>query len=206
MALVMLLIHFIKLIYETVRVHRYSGRMISLHLVFWELFMFWFILGGCVGFSLHHTEYMPTSVFADLDYGVMQGNFYKFGVFAVFIIAQIQNFKCKVHFYLCTQAIIAPAHDPSNEAERARHAYINQSLSKLVRLRKHGFAYMTSADVFWEMCVWVSFCAIVNTVFAWTYMVWWAVRHLGKIRKRHERYICEYGYLEDRNYIIPRLI
>lgn len=99
MALTMVIVHFGKLLYETVRLHRYSGRMISLRKVFWEeAFNYWFILGACVGFTVHHTEYHPWTVFADLDFGIRNGNLFKILVMGIFVTAEYMNFKCKEHF------------------------------------------------------------------------------------------------------------
>lgn len=95
----MVTFHFLKSLYETVRLHRYSGRMISLRKVFWEeAFNYWFILGACVGFTVNHTEYVPWTVFADLDYGIRTGNIFKILAFIVFLAAEYMNFKCKKHF------------------------------------------------------------------------------------------------------------
>lgn len=95
----MVIIHFLKLLYETVRLHRYSGRMISVRKVFWEeAFNYWFILGACVGFTVHHTEYIPWTVFADLDYGIRAGNMFKILALMVFFGAEYMNLKCKKHF------------------------------------------------------------------------------------------------------------
>ena len=81
--------------------------MTSLNEIFWEAFLFCFLLGTCVGFSLHHTEYLPTIAFADIEYGMRQGNPYKITAFCVFIFAEIMNFNCKNHYYLMTRRFIA---------------------------------------------------------------------------------------------------
>lgn len=92
LALMMVFLHFSKLLFETLRLQRLSGRMISLNMVFWEGFMYWFVLGVCVGFQLHHTDYLPASVFADQDFGIRSGNPFKIMIFAVFIMAEVMNF------------------------------------------------------------------------------------------------------------------
>lgn len=96
MAFYMIVIHFGKLFLETFFLQRYTGRMISRFTVFWEMVLYWGILGVLVGFSLFHTQYMPSIFFIDLD------NFNIFSVmaFGMFLFAEFMNLLCKLHFYL----------------------------------------------------------------------------------------------------------
>lgn len=67
MAFWMITIHFSKLYFESVFLQRFSGRMVSYKTVLWDMFLYWGILGLFVGFSIYHTQYMPSIFFADLD-------------------------------------------------------------------------------------------------------------------------------------------
>lgn len=53
---------------------------------------------------------------------------------------------------------------------------------------------MTGAELFYEMVVWLLFAVVVNTANGWIFLTWWAICNFKKLRKRNEKYICEYGY------------
>lgn len=89
--------------------------------------MYWFIL-GCVGFSLHHTDYLPWHPFTSNDFGIIEGNLAALTVYGVFLVAEIMNFRCKWHYYLHTRRLIGQENVQGQNAEdRVRQVYINQS-------------------------------------------------------------------------------
>ena len=63
----MITIHFIRRIIETMFMERLAGHTTSLRELFWQMFLYWGLLGLFVGYSIFHTEYMGPLILADED-------------------------------------------------------------------------------------------------------------------------------------------
>lgn len=56
-AKLMINVYFMKLVVETLAIHRLAGRMMSVKNFFWQVLGYWVCLALCVGYSLYHPDY-----------------------------------------------------------------------------------------------------------------------------------------------------
>jgi hypothetical protein len=59
--------HFLKLIVESMLLHRLAGRMMPLNRVMWQILFYWVFLGGIVGYSVYHPEFVAQRLIPDAD-------------------------------------------------------------------------------------------------------------------------------------------
>ena len=208
----MVIVHFSKLILESILVHRMAGRMTPLNRTLWQILYYWVGLGMVVAFRLFHPMYKPSFLIADLD-----GETF-FGLITVasilFCISQIMNLLCHILFSNMEEkmatAVLKMPQDKSkvDSRSRARRSYLVSSISSFAILKDYGFSLVTCADWLWDFVGWACLAIIMQTVSCYLFVLVWAIWHNSKARERHWRYISEYQnkYPHERRAFIPYLV
>jgi hypothetical protein len=157
----MIYIHFMKIIFETLFIHRMSGLNIPFNRFLWKILFYWVGLGCVVGYTLFHPLYKPFFFsFEDVqtkEHGLLLPS----SIFGIFVISEIMNLLSHWHFTnmenKMEKAVLRNNDLHELDAQqRARRNYLISSMSKTAILKDYGFSLVTCADWMWESISWLA--------------------------------------------------
>ncbi|KAJ1546221.1 3-oxo-5a-steroid 4- dehydrogenase, partial [Cladochytrium tenue] len=178
-ALVMVLVHYLKREFETLFVHRFSLDTMPLRNLPKNCFHYW-ITGGVL---LAYPIYQPN--FEGGLLGGVKGDLL-YPLIGLFVYAEVSN--------LITHLILADLRPPGSKVRKIPFGY--------------GFNYVSCPNYFYESMAWLLYAVITGSVAAYLFfavgagqMYLWAV-------KKHKRYLREFGdkYPKNRTAIVPFLL
>lgn len=102
----MIYFHFLKLIIEATFLKRLAGMMMPLNRAMWQFLYYWIGLGGFVGYSVYHPDFMPQIFIPDAE---LDGGTYLFcPIMAIlFMFFEVLNLQCHLHFSAMEQNMAA---------------------------------------------------------------------------------------------------
>ncbi|EAN30497.1 3-oxo-5-alpha-steroid 4-dehydrogenase family protein [Theileria parva strain Muguga] len=173
---VMLMFHFLKREFETFFVHRFSKETMPIKNLFTNCFHYWVLCAIGIGYYLFHPNYRPVLFFTRGAEKII--------LFALFFLFQFLTFM--THLTLCRLR-------PKGTVVRGIP-------------RDWGFQYVSCANYFWELLIWVDIALFVNTLtgYFFAFAVFLILANWAK--KKHNKYLKEFpNYPKNRKALIPFL-
>ncbi|CCF75277.1 enoyl reductase [Babesia microti strain RI] len=176
-AFFMLILHFLKREIESLFIHRFSRSTMPLTNLITNCVHYWLFCGVGIGYYIFHPYYSPNPITSN--------KFCQTIIVGLFITFEFLN--------LMTHLTLRDLRTPGTKERNIPNGW--------------GYQYVSCAHYLWEICCWITFSMLVQTISAYAFTILAAFIMSKWALKKHETYFKQFpSYPKSRKAIFPFIL